>query len=397
MKLLIYTGGTMLLPGCRYRILNFLPYLKQGGIEYKVIDGINGKLARKAIKLSALPPLLKIQYLLEMLTQLKRSARELLRNIYDYDVLFLYNSHLDKPTCNAIEKSGIKVIYDLDDALFVPESSAIGERIKHWFKYNRLINTVKLADMATAENDYVCRFLKRHVNDVRVIIGSVDFKAYDGLNKKESDVINLGRIGSPSTICYLNEIMPVLEELAGEYKFNLVNICESRLESKIVNTINYRWALENEVELVNQIDIGLTPMPDGEWTNGKVSVKTLQYMAASIPSLISYTPTNYEVFKAIPGVFLCRNAEDWEQTLIALMKDKNLRRESGRQAYEYGLKHFSVQANLPKLKKAMEDLCARNKNNRQNGSSGILAAMSSLAIGTSLPIVDEVVEARVTI
>ena len=78
----------------------------------------------------------------------------------------------------------------------------------------------------------------------------------------------------------------------------------------------HEWRLDREAADLHSFDIGLMPMPDNPWTQGKCAFKALQYMAVSIPVVYSPVGMNAEVVQeGISGLLAGSEAEWIEKAL----------------------------------------------------------------------------------
>jgi glycosyltransferase involved in cell wall biosynthesis len=77
------------------------------------------------------------------------------------------------------------------------------------------------------------------------------------------------------------------------------------------------------------MSIGLMPLADTDWCNGKCSYKMLCYMAAGLPVVVTAAGMNREVL-ALGEVGLSAASErEWVDALTALLDHPNLRRNMG--------------------------------------------------------------------
>ena len=164
----------------------------------------------------------------------------------------------------------------------------------------------------------------------------------------------VGWIGSPSTAVYLDILREVFKELAKrpEVKIKLIGAGKYKLDGAEI--INVPWSYQTEVAELQSFDIGLMPMPDNEWTRGKLGCKMLQYMAVGVPAVVSYTPTNAEVITDGINGFLINSEKEWVEKILRLIKDPILRRNIGSSGRKTVEERFSVMVNAPKLKEALE-------------------------------------------
>ena len=97
---------------------------------------------------------------------------------------------------------------------------------------------------------------------------------------------------------------------------------ESRVEFE-------RWTPRTELAAFARMSIGLMPLADNDWCNGKCSYKMLCYMAAGLPVVVTAAGMNREVL-ALGEVGLSAACEqEWVDALTALLDDANLRRRMG--------------------------------------------------------------------
>jgi hypothetical protein len=129
-----------------------------------------------------------------------------------------------------------------------------------------------------------------------------------------------------------------------------------------------RWSPGTEASEVAEFDIGIMPMPDDQWARGKCAMKALIYMASGVPTICSDVGANRDVIRHGENGFLVRTAEDWINTVAALISDSSLRARvgmSGRHAVE---DHYSTHVCGGKFARLVREIVNRS-HRRQIGSS----------------------------
>jgi hypothetical protein len=73
----------------------------------------------------------------------------------------------------------------------------------------------------------------------------------------------------------------------------------------------------NEPTTVRQFDIGLLPLPDGEFAQGKSPIKALQYFASGTTTLASGVGATSEMLKACPSAVNISRPALWQEAITA--------------------------------------------------------------------------------
>ena len=142
----------------------------------------------------------------------------------------------------------------------------------------------------------------------------------------EEFVVTVGWLGSPSTVKYLNLIQEPLRKLAKEYphvKWEIIGGNEFSMEG--VPWINRSWSLEEEVDALSRFDIGLMPLPQDEWSNGKSGGKARTYMAAGVVPVCTAIGYNLELIRHGETGFLCETGDQWFSVISELIEERNKR------------------------------------------------------------------------
>jgi glycosyltransferase involved in cell wall biosynthesis len=89
------------------------------------------------------------------------------------------------------------------------------------------------------------------------------------------------------------------------------------------------WTPRTELAAFARMSVGLMPLADTDWCNGKCSYKMLCYMAAGLPVVVTAAGMNREVL-ALGEVGLSAGSErEWIDALTALLDNANLRQRMG--------------------------------------------------------------------
>ena len=306
MKLLILSNNPSR-ASFRQRIGDFLPCLGEQGIEAEVC-----KLPRNKIE-----------------------RWKLLKSAANYDAVLLHKKCLNFIDAKLLRKNSRKIIYDFDDAIMFSSSNPSSDSTCHYRLFKR---TAGMVDVMVAGNEFLAEHARRFCGKVIVLPTALDTKIFDRseLSSKTDDIIRLVWIGSKSTLQYLAELKPALEELGCKYD-NLVLriIADEFFELENMPVEKVCWTLDGHVVDLMACDIGLAPLPDDRFTRGKCGFKILQYFAAGLPTIASPIGVNSEFLKKSKAGFLADKCEEWILAVERLMGDEVMRDEMKRSAKTY--------------------------------------------------------------
>ncbi|OHB93012.1 MAG: hypothetical protein A2Z57_06870, partial [Planctomycetes bacterium RIFCSPHIGHO2_12_39_6] len=222
----------------------------------------------------------------------------LFSEIQHCDTLFVQKKRLWHWQLWYLRRKRIRIIYDFDDAvMFKSPVDGGGRSFKRQWTFARM---VKYSDYVIAGNRYLkSKAMVYNKHNVIIIPTSIDTDKYTIKDySKSKEKVTIGWIGSKSSLPFLKELIPAFDQLAGEYNFvELKIICNDFFECKKMPVIKKIWSLEDENPDLQDIDIGLAPLPNHEWTKGKCATKLLQYLSVGIPVVCSPVGVHKEIIQ----------------------------------------------------------------------------------------------------
>lgn len=335
-------------PGQRFRIEQWEPILREGGVdityapfENEELRGVLYKAGNVGTKMSAI------------VRRLRDRSREL-ENVGDFDLVYVFReAAILGPAWfeSRIARSGVPMVFDFDDAVFIPYKSPSNGYLSYLKFPGKTASICAKSAHVMAGNDYLADYALRVNKNVTVIPTTIDTGRYNPLNgsKVQSEVPVIGWSGSHSTKQHLDTIRGTLQELAKTEKFRLRAIGVPGYELDGVDVDAVKWRSETEVEDLYPIDIGLMPLPDDQWTKGKCGLKALQYMALGIPTIVSPVGVNSTIIKDGENGFIADGPEEWIEKIKKLMDSADLRKrigEAGRKTVE---ERYSAQVQAPRV------------------------------------------------
>ena len=239
-----------------------------------------------------------------------------------------------------------KIIYDIDDLIFLGHSSDANKNSKFLKGKAKAIYLMKKADHVITCTPMLDEFVRKFNTQTTDISSTINTDTYIAKpNYTIQHQITLGWSGSHSTSKFLSLLKNILTELSKELDFKLLVIGDQHFEMDGVNIEAIRWNATTEVNDLSRIDIGLYPLPDEPWVYGKSGLKALQYMALGIPTLATAIGANYRVIQDGENGFLIKAEQDWKNKILRLAKDEALREKMGKQARIEVENKFSLKAN----------------------------------------------------
>jgi len=251
-----------------------------------------------------------------------------LKRAADFDAVFLHKKKLNFMEVPLLRRYAKKIIYDFDDAVMYKPSAPQSRSLTNFMRF-RL--TVKLADLVIAGNSYLAEHARKFNSNVEVLPTGLDTKAYKVPAKPKSDgKIRLVWIGSKSTLRYLIELKPALEEIGSRFGNVVLRIiCDDFIDLEKMPVEKHRWSEQTQVADLATSDIGLAPLPDNRFTRGKCGFKILQYAAAGLPVIASPVGVNADYVRDNLTGLLASDTSQWIDRIARLVQDPQARMRMG--------------------------------------------------------------------
>ncbi len=346
-------------PGQRYRIEQWEPLLRAEGVEITYSSFETAELQQ--ILHQGGNTWQKIQGVLENINR----RRNEMKSLAGYDLVYVFReAALLGPAWfeRRISRSGVPMVFDFDDAVFVAYKSPSNGYLSYLKFPNKTGEICRLSSHIMAGNQYLTDYAKQFNDHVTIIPTTIDTEKYVMPEPRSApETLTIGWSGSFSTAQHLATLSDVLQTLAQQEKFRLRVIGAPKFELAGVDVEVVKWVSESEVEDLLAIDIGVMPLPDDQWSKGKCGLKALQYMALGIPTICSPVGVNSTIIEDGVNGFLADGKEEWIEKLKKLLHSAELRRKlgaAGRETVENG---YSAKSQAPRVLEVFNSVIKKEK------------------------------------
>ena len=344
MKILLLSRYGHLGPSSRVRLYQYLPYLTSQGIHVTVAnlfenDYIKDLYAGRRRHFSAI-----IGAYIRRLGYLLKSR--------DFDLLWIeYEIFPWLPALGETILASLDIPYvvEYDDAVF-HRYNMHPRTIIRALLGAKIDAVMRRAALVIVGNDYLGEYARRAgAKRVEYIPSVIDFDRYYSKPQPENPVFTIGWIGSPVTAKYLHLVHPALVEICKNGSACLVLVGSGQLELDGVPAEIHKWYEETEVDEIQSFDIGIMPMPDEAWAQGKCGYKLIQYMACARPVIASPVGVAREIIEDSRNGFLATTTTDWVEAFCVLRDNHGLREKMGNAGRIKVERQYSIQVTAPLL------------------------------------------------
>jgi glycosyltransferase involved in cell wall biosynthesis len=328
-----YTGGVMV-PSARARVRQYIGPLSRFGItvrEYPLPLG------------NILPQRRGLRPLWIAATALSRTAA--LACSWKADVTWISRQLL--PAFAPIQAMAKRpIILDVDDAVWLNTGG------------HRVGDLARASDLVVCGNAFLAHQFSLWNSNVAVIPTAVDTSWYrphppprphshPSHDETSNRPLVLGWTGTSGNYPFLYAIEGALRRILAHCPHATLLVIADKpplFKSLPSSRVEFEpWTPRTELSAFARMSIGLMPLADNDWCNGKCSYKMLCYMAAGLPVVVTAAGMNREVL-ALGSVGLSAGREqEWVDTLITLLEDRDLRRRMGDAGRAVVEKHYSLQ------------------------------------------------------
>ena len=132
------------------------------------------------------------------------------------------------------------------------------------------------------------------------------------------------------------------------------------------------WREETEVTDLQSFDVGMMPLPDDPWSQGKCGLKALQYMAVGVPTVASPVGVNSDIIQDGTNGFLATTEQEWVEKLAQLLSDEPLRKACAAEGRKTVEARYSAAVHVPHLLTIFERVCQGARDIHQHASEPVI-------------------------
>lgn len=284
-----------------------------------------------------------------------------LRAAQEADVVILQRKLLPLWQLHRLRRYSRVLLYDFDDAQYCRDSYS-RKASASWTRLANFWATIYAADGVIAGNRHLAEQAGAYVGGekVHLVPTCVAPGTYrPARHARHGAETRLVWIGQHSTLPCLYLADPLLEAAAARTPgLELRVVCNQFPRLHGVRVVPRQWSQAGEVHELADADIGVSFLPDDEWSRGKCGLKVLQYMAAGLPVVANPVGMNREMVEQGVTGFLARTPEEWAEAIRVLADDPALRLRMGAAGRAAVERRFAVGHWAPRFAELIERVYA---------------------------------------
>lgn len=234
-----------------------------------------------------------------------------------------------------------------------------GENINISENQNRIEEIKKACssvDMITTTNEHLANIFREFNSNVKVLPNCIDINSWKRLDlkRRNPDEIRICWAGGHSHWEDLYLIRNSLKEIAHKYsnvKIVMVGYMPVSMEKDFrLGQLEFHPWVETPAHPYRlaalDIDIAIIPLKDSIFNRSKSTIKWVEFSSLEIPCITSYVPPYDSIQDADDvnkGIFVENNDEgSWLRSMEFLINDVKLRKEIGKNAYQFVKDHYDI-------------------------------------------------------
>ena len=285
------------------------------------------------------------------------AAWQVLRELDQYDLVLLYREAIPigPPWIErAIARRGMPIVFDFDDAIFLPNVSEANKAISFLKNTSRPAEIIGFSRHVVVGNEFLAAFARRFNAAVTVVPTAVDTNRFvprpdrarpprrgpgGGLDWQPDD-LSLPRKPWRDYSRTWRSGIPSPSRSAAPASRCSSTACASR--SAVVDVARGR-------AVQHAATSAIYPLDDDDWARGKCGFKAIQFMACGVPVVAAAVGVNREIISDGENGFLASSGPEWAAKLERLLTDPALRERfsaAGRRTIE---ERYSLRVTAPRL------------------------------------------------
>lgn len=293
----------------KYRLVQYLEFLSKKGINIEFIN-------RRAIDASTI----------------KKTEKA--------DLVFNQKCLFKTSIARKLIDSSQRTIFDFDDAIYTRPGNAHSFTTKLRVK-RRLHLWLKSSDVVTTPNEFLARYARKYSGSVKIVPMALDMETWNYYNKNTGNNITIGWAGAPVNIPLIEKLDTVLTTLLKKFSFIKLAIFSGLKPELNCPFEYYPFRPGDEPNFIKNLDIGLLPLTDEEYSMGKSPIKAIQYLACGIPIVGNVIGATAEILNNKNSIAVTTEQE-WYKALEMLINNRDLMLSLGRSGREHVKKNHNL-------------------------------------------------------
>ncbi len=345
MRVLFFPRYSRLGPSSRVRFYQYAPYFDTHDIRAEIAPLLNDAYIRTLYSGKRAPISTILAAYRTRLAKLTRSR--------SFDLLWIEKElfpWLPPWAESTLDKLKVPYIVDYDDAVFHRYDMHHNAVIRRLLGKS-IADVMKHARTVVVGNEYLAKYAHQNgARRIEYLPSVVDTDRYTAKLHTSNAEFRIGWIGSPVTAPYVALIREALQEVLQQHNAHLILIGAGSddplpgLPKEILP-----WQESSEVAAIQSLDVGIMPLPQAPFEQGKCGYKLIQYMACALPVIASPVGVNAQIIDHGQNGFLASTPDEWAQALLKLHRDPALRNSLGQAGRRKVEEQYSLRVAAPRF------------------------------------------------